>query len=209
MIEPLLNYLNTIGWIQKKLICELHKPCRTNTECPDKSNYPVIDFDNIKDKYCTGVPPLTSVDAIHSGKRILSFIEIKGWKKYLEYQIGTITEQSIDKQIEKYKLERKLADSLSILTEITQSASIANAELFKVYPKQYLIVTDISVSHDPLSKLAENLTFLASFSSGGNSCWERMANSVDCFPKEHFKDYTMSGPYLVSCKEIDSYLSKA
>ena len=167
MIEQLLDYINSLGWLQTSTICQLHNPCKANISCSHRSQTVIIDFDHIKDLHCKGQEPLASVDAIYKNEELL-FIEIKGWKKYLEYHLHDISQKDIKEQITKYKLEKKLQDSLSILDILVSKANISDPHLFKSLPKQYIIVTDISTENDPLEKFAENLTFLATFSSGLN-----------------------------------------
>lgn len=205
MIEQLLDYINSLGWLQTSTICQLHHPCKANISCSHRNQTIIIDFDHIKDLYCKGQEPLASVDAIYKDKELL-FIEIKGWKKYLEYHYHNITEKEIKEQIIKYKLEKKLQDSLSILVTLVDKAKLGDPQLFKSFPKQYIIVTDISIENDPLEKLAENLTFLATFSSGLSICKDVTAEQIELFPSDKFSEYNISGPFLVYCKDFDRFI---
>ena len=135
----------------------------------------------------------------------LLFIEIKGWKKYLEYHLHDISQKDIKEQITKYKLEKKLQDSLSILDILVSKANISDPHLFKSLPKQYIIVTDISTENYPLEKFAENLTFLATFSSGLN-LWDATKEQIERFPSSRFSEYNISGPFLVYCKDFDRFI---
>lgn len=105
----------------------------------------------------------------------------------------------------KYKLEKKLQDSLSILDILVSKANISDPHLFKSLPKQYIIVTDISTENDPLEKFAENLTFLATFSSGLN-LWDATKEQIERFPSSRFSEYNISGPFLVYCKDFDRFI---
>lgn len=208
IITDLLNYVSSIGWIEYQSICELHKPCSNNRLCLERSKCMVINFDKIKDKYCEGGIPKASVDAIHNGKRIFSLIEIKGWNEYIKHNIKNFSESDIEAQIGKYKLDKKLKDSLDIVLAIISDQKIGHSKDFELYPKQYLIVTDISLTKDPLAKLAENLTFLATFSSESNLCWEKTKEFVDNFQTNNLSKFAIKGPYLINCKEVDKYLSE-
>ena len=77
MIEQLLDYINSLGWLQTSTICQLHNPCKANISCSHRSQTVIIDFDHIKDLHCKGQEPLASVDAIYKNEELL-FIEIKG-----------------------------------------------------------------------------------------------------------------------------------
>lgn len=125
MIEQLLDYINSLGWLQTSTICQLHNPCKANISCSHRSQTVIIDFDHIKDLHCKGQEPLASVDAIYKNEELL-FIEIKGWKKYLEYHLHDISQKDIKEQITKYKLEKKLQDSLSILDILVSKANISD-----------------------------------------------------------------------------------
>jgi len=204
MIEQLLDYINSLGWLQTSTICQLHNPCKANISCSHRSQTVIIDFDHIKDLHCKGQEPLASVDAIYKNEELL-FIEIKGWKKYLEYHLHDISQKDIKEQITKYKLEKKLQDSLSILDILVSKANISDPHLFKSLPKQYIIVTDISTENDPLEKFAENLTFLATFSSGLN-LWDATKEQIERFPSSRFSEYNISGPFLIYCKDFDRFI---
>lgn len=188
MIEQLLDYINSLGWLQTSTICQLHNPCKANISCSHRSQTVIIDFDHIKDLHCKGQEPLASVDAIYKNEELL-FIEIKGWKKYLEYHLHDISQKDIKEQITKYKLEKKLQDSLSILDILVSKANIS----------------DPSTENDPLEKFAENLTFLATFSSGLN-LWDATKEQIERFPSSRFSEYNISGPFLVYCKDFDRFI---
>ena len=68
MIEQLLDYINSLGWLQTSTICQLHNPCKANISCSHRSQTVIIDFDHIKDLHCKGQEPLASVDAIYKNE---------------------------------------------------------------------------------------------------------------------------------------------
>lgn len=100
---------------------------------------------------------------------LLNYVSSIGWNEYIKHNIKIFSESDIKAQIGKYKLDKKLKDSLDIVLAIISDKNIGRSKDFEIYPKQYLIVTDISLTKDPLAKLAENLTFLATFSSESES----------------------------------------
>lgn len=70
MIEQLLDYINSLGWLQTSTICQLHNPCKANISCSHRSQTVIIDFDHIKD--------YTVKDKNHSPQLML-FIRMKNF----------------------------------------------------------------------------------------------------------------------------------
>lgn len=205
MITTLFQCLSSKNWLQITTICNLHKPCvLSETNCLNRNFQQVIDFDKVKDYYCSEnkIESCASVDAISSGKNILYFIEIKGWKEYLNWNTGKISSKKIDNQINRYNLEGKLRDSLFILSSILKDEAIENEKKFKAQPKQYILVTDIYVESEPINSFAMNLAFLAAFSSDLDHCWTKTNDTLSRFPTEKFSSYNLSRPILFSCKDL-------
>lgn len=84
VVNYLLNYWLKQGWTQETTICHLHDPLCT---CASKSKIAVIDFDAVKRGYEKqhGIASPTSVDALRNDEKELTFIEIKGWRKFLQF----------------------------------------------------------------------------------------------------------------------------
>ncbi|MBO7055765.1 MAG: hypothetical protein J6W37_10385 [Bacteroidales bacterium] len=149
-------------------ICYLHKP-QGNSCCLDEkykcskiSQKSVLDFDEITKEFCKnqGISPYSSTDALSYKTDSLLFIEIKGWRQFIKYH-STLTKDSILKQEEKYNLNKKLEDSISVCKKIINPNAFVTDD--KIV---YVLVIDTEVKQqDARVQLLQNLNILAYDSS--------------------------------------------
>ena len=184
-------------------ICQLHKPCSIIRKC-DGSHKEVIDFDRVERLYHKGASsPLPSVDAItyNDENTCFCFVEIKGWERFLSYQLGTLKEEDKEKEIKrqayKYDLKGKLENSLALCQEVTGDKDCFKTDVEVVY----VLVTDIEVRTNPLESIAYNLNILAASSSK----WEDLCNKYLSQAIEKVSDVRK---IYIHCKEFDALMRK-
>lgn len=202
VVNDLLNYWLKQGWTQETTICHLHDPLCT---CASKSKIAVIDFDAVKRGYEKqhGIASPASVDALRNDEKELTFIEIKGWRKFLQFS-RRVSEEKIDKKRKDYEYKKKLDDSLNICLQTIREQDLISEEEFRKFPKRYIVVTDVQVKKEPLASLAFNLQMLATLStSWGTMCWQKTQSDVDQIPQEDYSDLNMQHPHLISCVDFD------
>lgn len=185
-------------------ICFLHHPCKGDF-CTDQQTLPIIDFDAVKTKWDQqkGQPSSASVDALACGKVHLCFVELKGWIDFLKHhgldRLEEMTEKekerahkAIDKQTGKYKLQKKLLDSVRICEDISGQKDILHS-----ISVAFLLVTDISLKEDPLQHFQQQLMMLAYTSTS----WEKVcAEQTKKILKEQI---TSVHSVFVECKDFD------
>lgn len=179
-------------------LCTLHRPCNPKPDCSIGSSYPVFDFDLITGDYCKrkSLPSCASVDALAEKQTTIYFVEMKGWKEFLS-RTSRISERKIQKQVSKYDLAHKLADSVHTCIALLSEVNEEFENDFLSVPKCYVIVTDISPQQNPLGSIANNLNLLAETSSDWESvCWNRL--------KEKAQQVKGIKTFFVSCREFDS-----
>lgn len=144
-------------------ICRLHSACapdkKRNFACGcEKSTYPVIDFDKVKDQHdrYSGKAVRKSVDAlaVTPSESYLCFIELKSWQMLLD-NYGT--EAKVKQQAKGYEtsLPKKLTDSIEICKEITgDPESMTDCDIL------YALVTDISIEEDGFKTFVSDMTEL-------------------------------------------------
>ena len=110
--------------------------------------YPIIDFDEVKTEYQRGKSgnPKSSVDGFTYKNQLCCFVELKGWADFLAFHTNLDTLQTeIKEQADKYNLNKKLMDSMSICREVSENENIFKDTLEKTSPefirlgKEYLI----------------------------------------------------------------------
>ena len=99
------------------------------------------------------------------------------------------------KQVERFDLQKKFLDSLSICLEISE-----NETFFSDNKVVYIIVTDIETQKDGLKSFQANLQMLAQTSSD----WESVCNR---FMKEKIAKIQGVETYYKSCQNLDSFLN--
>lgn len=189
-------------------ICQLHKPCTKKTGCLSPQQKEVIDFDRVELVWhqATCRQTTDSVDALTYTKHCLCMVELKGWKRFLEYQeiarknnITTRDEEVLTKRIEKqskkYKLQDKLLESIHICEEITGIKNLTQS-----LPVAYILVTDIDPNKNAVNVFAQQLNVLAHTSTDWETvCAEKMRSRFD----EETKLIKEIRTIFIYCREFD------
>lgn len=165
----LYQRLKSYASLQPTVVCMLHeaesgKPCPQSIYyCGSKSSYPAINFDEVKKFYCTkkGISSLSSVDAVMQKKDLFLFVEIKSWKNFEQHQIKptdseTLRKQKIEQQAKKFKLKKKVEDSMTICCEVSK-----DKRLFDKMRVMYVLITDIDTVVDPMDRFRARLGSLS------------------------------------------------
>lgn len=188
--------------LPEHILCDLHKPCNKSNghRCRSVMAYPIIDFDEVKTKYQRGKSgnPKSSVDGFTYKNQLYCFAELKGWADFLAFHTNPDTmQEEIEAQTDKYDLNKKLMDSLSICWEVAE-----NADIFKDASIVFILVTDIDVDEDGTMEFFSDLMELAETSSD----WKVVCN-------RELKDRLSSLPsnistYYIKCQKFDEVISK-
>ena len=188
--------------LPEHILCDLHKPCNKSNghRCRSVIAYPIIDFDEVKTKYQRGKSgnPKSSVDGFTFKNQLCCFVELKGWADFLAFHTNPDTLQTeIEEQADKYDLNKKLVDSMSICRDVSE-----NANIFKNVSIAFILVTDIDVDEDGTMEFYSNLMDLAETSSD----WETICN-------RELKDKLLSLPsdistYYIRWQNFDDTISK-
>lgn len=188
--------------LPEHILCDLHKPCNKSNghRCRSVMAYPIIDFDEVKTKYQRGKSgnPKSSVDGFTYKNQLYCFAELKGWADFLAFHTNPDTmQEEIEAQADKYDLNKKLMDSLSICREVAE-----NADIFKDASIVFILVTDIDVDEDGTMEFFSDLMELAETSSD----WKVVCN-------RELKDRLSSLPsnistYYIKCQKFDEVISK-
>jgi len=167
MLEKLAAFGDKKGFFLSKPLGELDKSCCTQARTS------VIDFDNAKEVISRSCPinQPKSADALkilpHSNR--LDFIELKGFEKFIHHNKDKNNEESFREttcqQIEKFSLPEKIRDSLFILNIILKHKEFSCAkddiDKYQNVIKNYIIVTDLDISKNPLEDRMLTLAFLS------------------------------------------------
>lgn len=188
--------------LPEHILCDLHKPCNKSNghRCRSVMAYPIIDFDEVKTKYQRGKSgnPKSSVDGFTYKNQLYCFAELKGWADFLAFHTNPDTmQEEIEAQADKYDLNKKLMDSLSICREVAE-----NTDIFKDASIAFILVTDIDVDEDGTMEFFSDLMELAETSSD----WKVVCN-------RELKDRLSSLPsnistYYIKCQKFDEVISK-
>jgi hypothetical protein len=208
-----LNKLNNFGidndYFELKKIGNLDKSCCQN------STLDVIDFDKAKDKICqkANIPSLKSCDAIKfilENERI-DFIELKGLSMYLNYGGRTNFDPNLDtnsqitNKITGFEINRKIEESLSILKKIMEEYN-GNEETLRSVLKNFLIVTDITPSSDPIEFITITLEVLSEISTPiENICLEIFNNEIKNTNLPN--NYNINQPIPLTCESLMQFYS--
>lgn len=203
--QELYNALLSYSANGETSICQLHKPCSQQPLCATTSKTPVQDFDYIEKKIATGVrSSLPSCDgvALSVNHVVFCFVEIKGWDKFVQYNItdsdnlSSADKTKIDSQVATYNLKGKLEQSIRDCEQITNQN-----DLFMSIPYAYVIVTDINSENDAISDIAANLSSLAETASVWTYCDDKMVEALDNVDIVVKKVYS-------HCRDFDQVLSR-
>ena len=168
--QEIYNKVKICGNLKETTICHLHQPQRipccldAKYKCAHVSTYGVLDLDTIVSNYCKskGLKTHSSADALSFKDDNLLFIEIKGWRKFIEYQLqNKHDETEIKAKEDSYNLDKKLEDSITICQQIISPDNfIADDKIV------YILVIDTDTSsRDAKSQFLQNLNILAYNSS--------------------------------------------
>lgn len=182
------------------ILCDLHKPCIPKEHrCDVVLTHRLINFDQVKDEYIrnTKQQNKSSVDGYTYKEALHCFVELKGWKKFLEFHTNSVTLESIKKQANKYDLNKKLIDSIQICTDISK-----DNDLFHSNAVAFVLVTDIAIQNDGIVGFWSNLGHLAETSAQWEHiCNEELRNRLSSLPSN-------VSTYYVNCQEFETLLSK-
>lgn len=152
------EYIKKYATLEDNVFCDLHK-CASPDKCNHKQNHCMLNFDRVKDTYCSSkvITSYKSADGLtYNNNGILFVIEIKGWELYNKYSKPK-TEQEVKDKVGEYGLSVKLSDSLIICKDVL-------GKLGEVFvPIVYLVVSDIK--NEGIESIASNLSLLAETSS--------------------------------------------
>ena len=112
----LYNELLSFSTSSETTICQLHKPCSGHPLCAIPSKTPVIDFDNIEKQLAKGHRPTSpSCDGVtlSSDHSVFCFFEIKGWDKFVSFNIVDAMNPT---EAEKTRLKKLLKLAIFIIT---------------------------------------------------------------------------------------------
>lgn len=203
--SDIYNSLLAFSTLGETTICHLHKPCDGHPLCKTTSSTPVVDFDYIEKKLATGnrssMPSCDGV-ALNNDHSVFCFVEIKGWEKFVLYNICDAVSPSkgdrtkVDEQVATYDLKGKLMQSIIDCELVT-----GQKDLFPRIPYAYVIVTDINSEKEAIEDFAANLSSLAETASVWTYCDEKMKeilNDVDIAVKKVY----------AHCREFDAVISR-
>jgi hypothetical protein len=180
-------------------LCALHHPCSLVRSCISGGSKVVFDFDQVTKDYRQHkkMPSCASVDALTENKDTICFVEMKGWKDFLDHT-ANISEYKIQKQAAKYNLAYKLSCSIeTCIGLLCDEAGVGAESDFLSTSKCYIVVTDINIQQDPLISLASNLNLLAETASDWETiCWKHL--------KEKVEQVKGMKTLFVSCRDFDS-----
>ena len=186
----------------EQILCDLHKPCNKTSghRCSIISTHKVINFDDVKTEYQRGKkePQKASVDGFTYKDKLFCFVELKGWVDFLTFHINPdilITE--IEKQADKYDLNKKLTDSMLICKDIA-----SNPELFKNNSIAFILVTDIDIDNDGTMEFYSDLMSLAETSTNWKIvCNRELKGKLATLPSS-------ISTYYVKCQKFDETIAK-
>lgn len=185
LYELILSKYHTVG---ESVICDLHKPCSKSRGCNTPSSHSCIDFDKVETEFNRNRSSVPSVDAVTYSGNKFCFIEIKGWKEFLKWNIQDIGKIQSQAQ---YDLKGKFETSRNICSDIAGTAT-----LFDTIQEIFILVTDIDVNENAMQNLYVNLMSLASTASD----WEARCNIA---LKNRLNSQITTVPkYYVNCKDL-------
>lgn len=203
-LKRLEKYGEEQGYFKEMKLGELDKSC-----CPNSQTI-CIDFDKTKEIISNknGFQPSKSSDGLKilpKNARI-DFVEMKGWKEFLNWNKDVDTEE-IKEKVTKFNLQTKLSDSLFILKNITleEKFQLTSSEQnqYSTIPKHLILVVDIE-DIPPIERIAFNLETLGSTSS-------KISFEILQQTDKELKSIRMSementqAPIRLTCKTVDRY----
>ena len=164
MLDRLMSFGIENGFFEEKPLGKLEKSC-----CPCTKTE-VIDFDKAKEKILkeTSCQQPKSADAIKILPHLsrIDFIEMKGWEQFIirNKDKNNFSEET-ENHIDNLRLSTKIRDRLNTLWIFVKNKNLRCSNLeFSQYEqaeKNYFVVVDIDLHHDPLKDRAVILGFLS------------------------------------------------
>lgn len=187
-------------------ICTLHKPCSVHPLCSNNSSTEVLNFDKVEKELAKGKrSAMPSCDGVSLSKdnSVFCFVEIKGWKKFVDYNIANefpsiseVEKQKIEEKAASYNLKGKLEHSIANCEEISKQRNV-----FTNIPYIYVIVTDIEKEKNAIEDFAVNLSSLAETSSVWTICDNSMLQQMNKMDTAIKKVYT-------HCQDFDACIAE-
>lgn len=199
--KELYEFIGSITKLPENIICDLHKPCAYphKHECEEILTHKLINFDDVKTFIQKGRkgPQRSSVDGYTYEKEWYCFVEIKGWKIFLNRN-PVANEEEINKQAERYDLEKKYSESRDICLSLSKEKN-----LFKDKKIAFFLVSDIDDQKGSgLYSLVANLNKLGVRTpTREDYCNQALQNKLDSLPKE-------VSTFYVECKKFDESIKK-
>lgn len=153
-------------------ICDLRTVfCLNTKDCDRRSFYKSLDFDAIKDYYCSlnKKESMSSVDAIAIDIVDMNFyfVEKKSSKLFLKYGLKNVKSDQIENKMEEqlngYDLTKKYRDSCVICSDI-----VGNVNLFNNLSHSFVYLSDIILEKEPVLEFYSKLDNLAQTSSSSS-----------------------------------------
>ncbi len=194
-----------LGYFELQEIEDIDKSCCLNAKTQ------VIDFDKTKEKVVEtdGLVTIKSCDCLKilPHKQCIDLIEMKGFNKFIEHFKGAEIEKKIDENVEKYNLQRKIADSLHILNAIVVKKEFGrtneDAQFFEDTKINYILLTDVDIINQSFNYIALNFIFFGQYSDSiENHIAAKLNTELDAIPNISHK---LNKPMLKTCGEIDNY----
>jgi hypothetical protein len=195
----------TVKFFEIKPLGQLEKSCCSN------STLDVIDFDKTKTiisiKRSETDPKSADALKIIPEKNRVDFIELKGFKKFIEnHQQDKTVEEKINTQITDFNLVKKIMDSLYVLEGVIRDRKFnctkSEYNQYESTAKNYIVVTDID---DPL----KNRLFLYNYLAGdGSEKIDTIKHTIMEKLTESTNSILLDGlnrPIILSCNEIDKF----
>lgn len=206
-LNRLVEYGEKTSFLVKKQLKNLDKSCCQNAVTE------VYDFDDCKTfiakEHDLKSPKSCDALKIIAGKSIIDFIELKGWKEFVRWQLdGTNDKEKIEKQIEKFQMGSKITDSLYVLYTLMKRGDfgLTNEErdlYFREVEKKYIIVVDLDLNN-PRQIIATSLGVRATKTNVLESLIENtLRQEIDDIPIDSLSDPKKS--ILKTCVNIDAF----
>ena len=177
--------------------------CSEVSNCKFKSCFEVLDFDKVKDEYCsrTRKESLASVDAIaiDAIDENFYFVEKKSSQLFLKNTLSKKSvndyERVIEKQLGRYDLPKKYQCSCDICSDI-----LGSTDLFDKISHAFVFLSDINFEENPLLEFYSKLTNLSQTSP------LKISESLLLYKtQEKLKSLSCDNVYLY-CKDFDAFL---
>jgi len=204
-LERLINYGESKGLFVKKPIKDVKDSCCTEAFTE------VYDFDECKTMLSKHLTDPKSCDGlkIMPKKGMIDFIEFKGWKKFIKWQLkGGDERAKIEQQINDFNLDVKIIDSLLVLDNLIYRADFQlKKEEKRAYldtPKRFIILTDIEeLNQSPLEQLTVTLGNLSSMPSIESRIAEKFSTEINSISGDTLKN--LQKPETMTCSTIDKF----